>query len=630
MEPIRFAFGLHLHQPVGNFGSVFEQHVADVYRPVLREMVGAGCAPVTLHLSGPLLDWLLEHDAAYLDELGRLVTDGKVELLLAGYDEPILAVLPREDRLEQIGRMREALQRHFGVEATGLWLTERVWEPDLTADLHDAGVRYALVDDRHFTVTGIERRELHRPWRTEHGGKSIALFAIDESLRYLVPFRPATELADYLRDRRAEGQPLAVLADDGEKFGGWPGTRAWVYERGWLQTFLQALDRLRSDGEVRLVTFSQALDEVPAAGLTYLPSASYREMEGWALPLEAARRLGALERELGEERMKGSVSPLVRGSHWRHFLVKYPESNRMHKKMLALSAMARDRGDPPAARRAIGRAQCNDVYWHGVFGGLYLPHLREAVWRELARAEALLREGQAPAFEWRDTDLDGTEEIWVHSSRCSVVLSPARGGAVEELTSLDSLVNHAATLTRRREVYHLESPGGEESAIAGGAPADAAPVDREPRAILQERVWPADLSIEGWMDASAVPLHSFARESAGAQVQLSGDGITVAFRFGGLEKRITVSGDGSLAVELRWEPHPGWPADAWFTSELSLFRPVSVTAPGAREWRYPIETVAQSEKGLDRTVQGESLTLGWPAALGRARFRLALPDPLSS
>jgi len=618
-EPIRFAFGLHLHQPVGNFDSVFEQHVLEVYRPMIREIIGAGCAPVTLHVSGPLLDWLLAHDAAFIDELGRQVTEGRVELLLAGYDEPILAVLSREDRLEQIGRMREALQRLFGIQATGLWLTERVWEPDLVADLHDAGVRYALVDDRHFLITGLEHAALHRPWRTEHGGKSIALFAIDESLRYLVPFRPPAELGDYLRDRQAEGHPLAVLADDGEKLGGWPGTRAWVYESGWLNDFLSTLDDLRSSGTARLVTFSEALEEVAPAGLTYLPSASYREMEGWALPVPAATLLAELERELGDARLKSAVGSLVRGSHWRHFFVKYPESNRMHKKMLALSALCRERGDPVSARRALGRAQCNDVYWHGVFGGLYLPHLREAVWRELARAEAELRAGEELTWEARDADFDGANELCIHGGAVSIVLSPARGGAIEELTSLGTMVNHAATLTRRREVYHFEvSEDGE------------APVDPEPRAVLQERAWPPGVSTADWVAGNGTPLRSWASDPASWDVEASRESITVAFRFEALEKWITIAASGSITVRLRWEPNAEWPDEAWFTTELSLFRPLTVNAPGATEWRYPIETVAKSEKGLDRTVQGESLTLGWPAATREARFALELQGPVST
>ena len=84
-NPIRFVFGVHLHQPVGNFDSVFEQHLADVYRPLLEKVDERGFLPVVLHLSGPLLEWLETHDSRYLDLLGRLASDGRIELLCAGH-----------------------------------------------------------------------------------------------------------------------------------------------------------------------------------------------------------------------------------------------------------------------------------------------------------------------------------------------------------------------------------------------------------------------------------------------------------------------------------------------------------------------------------------------------------------
>src|SRR5262245_25405479 len=153
--PLRFAFGVHIHQPVGNFDHVFEQHVADVYQPFLNRIAERQAFPISMHISGPLLEWLESRGTAYLDQVGRLVSEGKIELLLAGMYEPILVSLPRQDRIEQIQWMREALQRRFGVSAEGLWLTERVWEPELPQDLADAGVRFALVDDRHFLITGF-------------------------------------------------------------------------------------------------------------------------------------------------------------------------------------------------------------------------------------------------------------------------------------------------------------------------------------------------------------------------------------------------------------------------------------------------------------------------------------------
>ncbi|HZN96177.1 MAG TPA: 4-alpha-glucanotransferase, partial [Gemmatimonadales bacterium] len=326
MAPVRFVFGLHLHQPVGNFDHVFEQHVQDVYRPILEHLSSRGFLPVVLHLSGPLLEWLEQHDPRYLDQLGRLVSDGKIELLLAGFYEPVLASLPRADRVEQIQWMHEAIRARFGVGARGLWLTERVWEPELAADLASAGVRYALVDDRHFLVCGFASDQLHAPYWTESDGKRVALFPIDERLRYLIPFRPPEETAAYLRELRGAGHRLAVLADDGEKFGGWPGTKEWVYERGWLNQFVETITGLIKQGEVQLSTLGEALDQVPSGGIAYLPTASYREMEGWSLPPDAALRLIRLERDLGEKRVHSPDGALIRGSHWRNFLVKYSES----------------------------------------------------------------------------------------------------------------------------------------------------------------------------------------------------------------------------------------------------------------------------------------------------------------
>src|SRR4029077_272013 len=101
-------------------------------------------------------------------------------------------------------------------------------------------------------------------------------------------------------------------------------------------------------------------------------------MEAWALPAHAVVRLAALERDLGEERVAGPDGAFLRGGHWRNFIVKYPEANRTHKRARALPALGRGGGDPPSARRHIGRPTGSAAYWHGLLGDLSLPHLRGA------------------------------------------------------------------------------------------------------------------------------------------------------------------------------------------------------------------------------------------------------------
>jgi alpha-amylase len=640
-NPIRFVFGVHLHQPVGNFDSVFEQHLADVYRPFIEKVDERGFLPIVLHLSGPLLEWLERHDSRYLDWIGRLATDGKLELLCAGMYEPVLAALPRRDRVEQIGWLREAITRRFGVDATGLWLTERVWEPELAADLVEAGVRYALVDDRHFLVTGFRREDLHVPYMTESDGRRLALFPIDERLRYLTPFRPPAESATYLRELAARGQPLAVLADDGEKFGGWPGTREWVYEKGWLDQFITEIAALIDGGEVLLTTLSEALGSVPGGGLAYLPTASYREMEGWSLPAEPARRLIALEKELGEARLAGPEGSLIRGAHWRNFMVKYTEANRMHKKMTALSALCREAGDPPEARRAIGRAQCNDAYWHGVFGGLYLPHLRDHIWYELAGAEGILRAGEAPAWELRDIDCDGFEELWIHDATFSAILSPARGGVIEEYSVFAHRVNYANTLTRRREAYHEASPDHARRVShhdESGTPSvhdlaelmrrnELPPIDAEPRVLLRERTIGTEVDEAMYARGDYDPCWTVSNARLDMDVTKETDGVGVSFR--AVEAGVTVFEKsyhfltgGRLVAEYRWNA-AALGSDTIFAPEVSYSGPMELTcSPGTPVWSYDIVTVAKSEKALETTVQGSAVTPLWPVAVGEARIEI--------
>jgi len=610
-------------------------HVRDVYRPIIERATAAGFFPLTLHVSGPLLEWLEDHDTPWLDMIGKLAADGRLELLLAGFDEPILASLPRPDRLEQIGRMRDYLKRRFGVQATGLWLTERVWQPELAADLAEAGVEYALVDDRHFLVSGFRAEELHRPHHTESDGRRVGLLAIDERLRYLIPFRPPEETATYLRQLRSHGHRLAVLADDGEKFGGWPGTKDWVYGSGWLDTFLKTMEGLTADGEIKLTTGQEAFRQVPSGGLAYLGTASYREMEKWSLPPTAQRDLTTLEEELGPKQLAASAS-FVRGGHWHHFLVKYPESNRMHKTMLALSTLSRSRGDPPQARRAIGRAQCNDAYWHGVFGGLYLPHLRNAIWRQLAIAERVLRQGESLACEELDLDYDGFPELWVHSSEFSAVISPHRGGAVEILTRFKDLTNLADVLTRRRESYHEipkqghghESTGGGTQSIHDIEKAsrltELPPVDAEPRAILVERLLADDISAANYAAAKYQPLRSWAEVPMSARVSVDGDAVTIVLQAHDLEKRLKFDAAGCLDVAYSWSV-PAAHANALFAPELSLAREIPLRVqPDTEVWRSQITTVARSERGFEETVQGISVTPRWPASLGGGTLELGL------
>jgi alpha-amylase len=311
----------------------------------------------------------------------------------------------------------------------------------------------------------------------------------------------------------------------------------------------------------------------------------------------------------------------------------------MHKKAQLLSELCRAAGDPALARRAIGRAQCNDSYWHGVFGGLYLRHLRDAVWRNLAEAERILRAGQALEAEHTDMDGDGTPEIWVHSPAFSAVVRPHRGGALTELTDLVTGVNLANVLTRRRESYHRIAPRpshGTPARDEGGMASiheleekmrvdRLPPVDHDVRSILIERVLTKSLDRPTYERAEYTPLHSWSSEPFEAHV-VSGKSITITLRAEGpiwFEKVLQLTERGTAEVLYRWDPAQ-LPAEAWFAPEISVEVDQGVTfdPPPEQVWRHDIVTVSKREDGLEETVQGQSITPLWPCELGAASVLL--------
>jgi hypothetical protein len=662
--PLDLYFALHLHQPVGNFGEVFEQHVRDVYRPLIAALAKRPEWPAIVHISGPLLDWCAKYDHRLLDDLGRLALEGRLEFLLAGYYEPILATLPRADRLEQIAWLTDSLRSRFGTAGPGLWLTERVWEPDLARDLADAGVKYALIDDRPLLAAGHDPSTLGAVFRTEHDGRHLDLLPIDERLRYLIPFKPVSDIVAALRARRAAGESLAVFADDAEKFGGWPGTHEWVFGSGWLDAFLDTLGDLQNAGEIRLVTGAEALRSSRRGGLTYLPTGSYREMEEWSLPAAATQRLTALRTDmrtaLGDARVDGPDGIFIRGSHWKHFLVKYPEANRLHKHMLALSALCRARGNPVEARRAIGMAQSNDPLWHGVFGGLYLPWLRESNWHHLARAEALLRYGQPLAIERRDIDADGHDELWVHGEHVSVVIAPHRGAAIETWLRLDAAENATDVLTRRVESYHVDAVAAhavaaqavEAQAVANAAAENEAsavpsattegapsihdlehshtleslpPADLDVRSLFQVRAIDARVTDEQYENAVYVPLRSWTTSAFEVTVRkIAADHIALDFTSDDLSIVLTVHATGALSIALHWSGAT-LPAHCVVALELSLCARTNVQVECSNAehvHRYDIVSRAKSERGLETTVQGKALVYRVPSSALSATARL--------
>jgi alpha-amylase len=479
-KPIRLILAFHNHQPIGNFDHVFQQAYEDSYLPFLDVFSRYDSLRIALHTSGCLMEWLDQNHPEYVDRLAELAGQGRVEIIGGAFYEPILAMIPSRDRIGQIRSYTRWLTSRLGATVRGMWIPERVWEQSFTRDLADAGIEYIILDDFHFKAAGLTDSQLLGHLTTEDEGRLISVFPGSERLRYTIPFASPQETIDHLA-QLSEQQPnaIAVFGDDGEKFGTWPHTKKHVYEDGWLVRFFDAL--VANQDWLQVTTLSEAVDNVPPVGKVYLPDCSYREMTEWALPTEQQVEYERISHELQSDQRWPVLRRFMGGGFWRNFKVKYPEANEMYARMMMVSRRLQDMvneevGGPllEQARTQLYRAQCNCAHWHGAFGGIYLPHLRNAVYGSLIAADNLLDRAAGKPDAWVEADaadynFDARQEIRLANDRMLALVEPSRGGQLTELDVRRIQHNLLATLTRRPEAYHRKvlagaNQGGEHCA----------------------------------------------------------------------------------------------------------------------------------------------------------------------
>jgi alpha-amylase len=684
VSKFQFVLLIHAHQPVGNFDDVFERSYASCYLPFIEVLQRHPSVHIGLHYSGPLLEWIERAHPEYFERLTALVRSGQVEMVGGGFYEPVLIAIPPQDRLEQIVRLADYIEKHFTARPRGAWLTERVWEPQIPSSLAPAGVEYTLLDDNHFLGAGFEPGQLHGYYIAEDLCHTVKVLPGLKTLRYLIPFREVGETIGFLRAASSEHPGgFAAMGDDLEKFGVWPGTHDLCYRDGWLESFFKALECCSDWLEVS--TPANAVASLAPLGRADLPAASYTEMMEWALPTSARKRFHGLVEEFAS---RPDALPFLRGGVWRNFFSKYSESNLMHKKMLHVSekvkklahSRRREKGfaeDRDEAANLLLRAQCNDAYWHGVFGGLYSPHLRTAVWRPLVQAEAIAdrlehRKPEYAEVATFDFDADGRDEIYFTSDKYAALVAPSDGGTISAMDFRPAAATLINSLKRRPEAYHnsLKNLGKNDGAGAQSIHDQRRSKEEGLERWLNYDRWPRHcfrLLVFGqnksYQDYGAVKLDEDAALAGGRYVakKVSDSHLTLAASDSHdwpaekiLTFRVTRNGfdvecdlvlgrnaPGTASIYVGIEVVLNFLApstqDRYFQTEGKRFPlrwgsavptvdlnvadewqkiNVRIEAPCARSfWIAPIETVSESEEGFERIYQGSQIMAVWPIEL---------------
>jgi 4-alpha-glucanotransferase len=472
LKRIFLALAIHNHQPVGNFPWVFQDAYERAYLPMIEALHRHPTIQVSLHYSGCLFDWITAKHPEFITMVKGLVRSGQVEMMGGAYYEPILAAIPDGDKRGQLSKMSDFIENVFGKRPLGMWLAERVWEPALASALSEAGLSWTLVDDTGFKMVGKSDDDLYGYYNTEEQGHYLKIFPISKYLRYSIPWHGVDDVIGHLRDHAAESNDrVAVLGDDGEKFGVWPDTYKHCWTNHWVDDFFKAIEDNKE--WLSTIKLGDYAAKYPPAGRIYLPCAAYDEMMEWSLPPDGSSEFMEIKRRLENEN-QAAILKYLHSGYWRNFMVKYPEINRMHKKMLLVHDKVHRAHQINANVCGIDylwQAQCNCPYWHGVFGGIYLSDIRATTYANLVNAEKCADRvlgTHKSSFDYRveDYDGDGQQEILVGGPSFNLYLSPHEGGSIIEWDRRSPPFNLLSTMSRKPEAYHKDLARAADTPLA--------------------------------------------------------------------------------------------------------------------------------------------------------------------
>jgi alpha-amylase len=518
-KSIHLPIVFHFHQPTDQLDFIYDDVFEKSYEPLIDSIYQFPNIKFTLHFSGNLLEWLLDNKPQFIDKLKAMAKRGQIEIIGGGYYEPIFALIPYRDKIAQMKKLSDLIKSEFDLDVKGAWLSERVWEPDYPSFLNDVGLKYVIVDDNHFRSTGITEEETLYSYVTEDEGKTLRIFPINEELRYLTPWKPTYYSIDYLRKMAdAEGDRIALLISDAEKMGVWGTTHEICYINGKGhqdgddgKPFIPAFfEQVQINEWVTSITLTEYMEKFPAKSLIYLPTASYDKMEEWVLPTDIRKRFKKIRKSLKDNNQE--TYQFLKGGFWRYFLVKYPESNNMHKKMLYVrnkliyteenlmkvekeSIFSIILNTINNAWDEIYKAQCNDCYWHGLFGGVYLQFLRFSVYTHLINAEKLIDtinsiiNPKLASYIYitpLDFNKDSKTEYIIESDIYNLYINPNDGGTIFELDYKPKSYNLLNTLTRWPEAYHESKKLEAENVL----------LDRFRRSMLRQRFLHKDVTFQ--------------------------------------------------------------------------------------------------------------------------------------
>jgi hypothetical protein len=401
---ISLVLGSHAHVPYGADTAEFEKVYTSLLLPFVSGLYKYPQIQAVLHYSGVLLHWVERSHPELLMLIEDMVVRKQVEMLGGGFYEPMLPIIPLQDKIGQIELLTTYLRKQFGKRPQGCWIPAFAWEQGLVSPLAACGMGFTFLGEKQFTLAGGNE---YAPCICEDQGKIITVFPV---------LQPPPEMA-------LAGKGISTL----------------------LATMLENYNKRRTEETELIVTiFSPNISEKAWGGFFEELSRCESYVET-VIPGKLVKNLNGLQKLYFPD-----SSDAADGILPRRFTIMHPEAGGIHAKMVFTNVLINQlRGDKSrklSAHEELWKAQSSDLFRFTGKQGLHNHLLRNAAYSALLGAEQVSREKSkfAPLLIPFDFNIDGAHEWLFQDTKINCYVQ-STGGGIFELDYLPKTWNYLDT-----------------------------------------------------------------------------------------------------------------------------------------------------------------------------------------
>lgn len=387
---MQLVLAVQLSHPVETSSERTRALVEEGLVPLLDQVEAVDRVPLVLAVGGDLLECLEQDHPDTFQRLLEAVGRRLIEMAAGPIYEPVLAGVPRRDRIGQVRAHGDFVESRMGVRPECGWIPHQVWEAATVDDLVEAGLKSVILLPTVAESHGEESVVRSGWFLTESEGRLLNVLPADESLATRLASGEMDEMLAHLE--RAAGQigsgPVVIVSQQG------PGM-----VRG--RELARLMKWLAVGSLWQTTSAARAVQAVAPCGRFSLPA-------------------------VGKT-----------GGAWRLERDRDPAASRLHARLLHASRRLAAHGGPDsaAARQAVYRAQGAAA---GTSTGVPTQEQLAASYQHLLAAEIALDGLQGRTDRWVDVvaddfDLDGRPELRLASDRLVAWVDPVDGRGLYEL-----------------------------------------------------------------------------------------------------------------------------------------------------------------------------------------------------